>query len=220
MKPSISNMLRFGLGAVLALAVGTACGSSDASNGTGEPADMGPNERPDGGGGGIDGGTSGGPDGGPEPFATKSARRMSVEQIERSLDVVGGFPPGSVQIPESLALTLGEPDHRSITERSFEPSPLFMKFMVDLGGFVCTEILRADVDRPLEERVLLLEGEQDERLRSIWFRFTGITGSAADPYIERLARVEEDASAASSEPGAGAMAVCLAAITSPEFLLY
>lgn len=157
----------------------------------------------------------------PLQVAPTGARRLSVTQLERSLDVVGNLEPGTIQLPANLALTLGQPDYRSTTQRSFEPSPLFMKFMVDLGGIVCQSILAADAERPESERVLLLPDEPTARLRRIWFRFTGIEGEAATPYVDKLAQVESEASAASpNNPNAGLLAVCLAAVTSPEFLIY
>lgn len=194
-----------------------ACGSPgpsgpSASRDLGPPSTDGGGE-PDGGGGSDMGTTE------PTGPAPTGPRRLSVTQLERSLDVIGNLPLGSFRLPENLALTLGRPDFRTTTERSFEPSPLFMKFMVDLGGFVCQQIIRADRERPESERVLLLSGPQDERLSEIWFRFTGIRGDAATPYIERLARVEESAEATGPQ-GTGALAVCLAAVTSPEFLIY
>jgi hypothetical protein len=150
-----------------------------------------------------------------------AARRMSVAQLERSLEVVAGFPEGSVQLPANLAFTLGQPDFRSVTEPSREPSPLFMKFMVDLAGFVCGQILEADRARPASQRVLSRHEDLDENLRSVWFRFTGISGADADADVARLREAYQSATASTGDnEDAGRVAVCMAAATSPEFLLY
>ncbi len=143
-------------------------------------------------------------------------RRLSVAQLERSWDIVRGVPLGSSQLPDNLALTLGEPDFRSVNEPSYEPTPLFMKFMVDLAAFFCSDILRADAERPVAERILSRFEDQDENLRHIWARFTGITGEAADADVERLKTVQ----AGPDDAVEGLWAVCIAAGTSPEFLLY
>lgn len=157
----------------------------------------------------------------PLDVAAASARRMSVAQLERSLEVVGGLPEGSVVLPPNLAFTLGQPDFQSVTEPSREPSPLFMKFMVDLAGFVCVRILEADRARPSEARVLSRHDDLDENLRSIWYRFTGISGAEAEADVERLRTAYESATASTDDnPDAGRVAVCMAAATSPEFLLY
>jgi hypothetical protein len=150
-----------------------------------------------------------------------SARRLSVAQLERSLEVVGGFPEASIELPANLAFTLGQPDFRSVTEPSREPSPLFMKFMVDLAGFVCVRILEADRLRPAGQRVLSRHEDLDENLRAIWFRFTGISGAAADAEVARLRETYQSATASTDDnEDAGRVAVCMAVATSPEFLLY
>lgn len=150
-----------------------------------------------------------------------STRRLSVPQLERSLDVIGGFPLGSVQLPDNLAFTLGQPDFQSVTEPSRDPSPLFMKFMVDLAAFVCGQILEADRARPEDDRVLSRFEDDEANLRALWLRFTGIAGDAATDDVQRLLDVQREATEASAgNVDAGRLAVCVAAATSPEFLLY
>ncbi len=157
---------------------------------------------------------------------SRGPRRMSVEQVERAIEVAGNLPRGSVQIPQNLALTLGEPDYLAVTEVSLEASPLFLKFMVDLGGFVCTGgddgpgLAGGDLARPVEERVFTRYGSLDENLRYVMLRWTGIEGEDAAPYVERLTRVYETAAASARGEVAGWEAVCMAVFTSPEFLLY
>lgn len=156
---------------------------------------------------------------------SRGPRRMSVEQVERAIEVAGNLPRGSVQIPPNLALTLGEPDYLAVTEVSLETSPLFLKFMVDLGGFLCTDtdtpgLASADMARPVEERVFTRYETLDENLRYVMLRWTGIEGENAAPYVERLTRVYESAAASARGEVAGWEAVCMTVFTSPEFLLY
>ncbi len=151
---------------------------------------------------------------------SRHARRLSVKQLERTWEQVGEFPAGSVVIPQNLALTLGQPDYLRVTEPSFEPSPLFMKFMVDLGAILCTNIAQADAQRGPGQKVLTLFTDQDENLRHLILRFWGVGGKDADPYIPRLKQVFEESSKAPLTSVQGWQAVCLALSTAPEFLLY
>lgn len=151
---------------------------------------------------------------------SRGPRRMSVEQLERSIENIIGVAEGEVELDQNLALTLGEPDYKTVTEESLDPTPLFMKFMMDLGGFVCQAIRDSDPNRPLEERVLTRYTDREENIRHIMLRFTGIEGEAADPYVERLSRVYEAGAAGPNGEVSGWEAVCLAVFTSPEFLLY
>lgn len=164
------------------------------------------------------------PEGHPDVAAlsvlSRGTRRMSVEQLERSLDSIGQLPPGSVKLPDSLALTLGRPDYLQVTEETLEPSPLFMKFMMDLGGIFCSNVSDGDPARPLEQRVLTRFSNRDENLRYLVLRFTGIEGAAADPYVERLRPVFEQGRSGAKGEASGWQAVCVALFTSPEFLLY
>lgn len=150
---------------------------------------------------------------------SRGPRRMSVKQLELSLDALGNLEPGTVVIPPDLALTLGQPDFVRLYETSLEPSPLFMKFMMDLGAIICGNLADIDADRPADDRVFLRYDERPENLRYMVLRFLSIEGEAATPYIERLERVYQAAA-----PAAGVMsgyeAACIALFTSPDFLLY
>lgn len=150
---------------------------------------------------------------------SRGPRRLSVDQIERALDQIANLPSGSVRLPEDLAITLGRPDYVRTTEETLEPSPLFMKFMVDLGGIMCTNIGDGDRARPAEDRVFTRYDTPQENLRYMVLRFTGIDGPDADAYVDRLMRVY-DAASASARPLGGYEGACIALFTSPEFLLY
>lgn len=156
----------------------------------------------------------------PLDVLSRAPRRMSVEQLERSLDVIGNLNPGDVVIPPDLAFTLGRPDYLRITEESVDPSPLFMKFMIDLGGFFCAAIAEAENVRPAAERVFTRHATLSDNLSSMLVAFTGIDGPDAEPYVARLRRVHEAARSGPRGDLSGYEAVCLALFTSPEFLLY
>ena len=151
---------------------------------------------------------------------SRGPRRMSVEQLERSLEVIIGIPDGQFDLDRTLAMTLGEPDYLTVTEESLEPTPLYMKFMMDLAAYTCQLVRDYDPQRPVEERVLTRYTDEDQNIRHILLRFTGLDGSDADPYVERLSRVYQAGRSGPMGDASGWEAVCIAVFTSPEFLLY
>jgi hypothetical protein len=164
------------------------------------------------------------PEGHPDLGALKAAsrgpRRLSIGQLEASLDAIGNLPPGSIKLPADLAVTLGKPDYNRLSEESLEPSPLFMKFMVDLGTLFCTRVSDVETTRPAGERLMTRYASRDENLAFMLLRFTGIDGPAAAPYLARLTAAYERGARSPARPRGGHEAVCLALFTSPEFLLY
>ena len=160
------------------------------------------------------------PDLGGLKVASRGPRRMSVDQIERSLDTIGDLPPGTVKLPADLAVTLGRPDYNRVTEENLEPTPLFMKFMVDFGTIYCTNLSDAEAGRPAGERLMTRFPALDDNLRHMLLRLTGIEGAAADPYLARLRAAHERGARSTARARGGYEAVCLALFTSPEFLLY
>lgn len=151
---------------------------------------------------------------------SRGPRRLSVDQLERSLDQLGQLPEGTVKFPESLAVTLGRPDYVRLNAESLEASPLFMKFMLDLGAIVCGQLITSDPQRPVDERALTRYEDVDRNIDDLLLRLTGIDGEAAAPYRARLAEVYREASGSPRGAAAGWEAVCIAVLTSPEFLLY
>lgn len=150
---------------------------------------------------------------------SRGPRRMSVEQIERSLDKISQLAPGTVKLGDTLTLALGRPDYLRVTDESLEPSPLFMKFMMDLGASVCKSFSESDPSRPVNQRALLRFSDVEENIRYLLLRFTGVEGPKADPYVLRLKAVYQAGSLSAVVQG-GWQAVCMALFTSPEFLLY
>ena len=151
---------------------------------------------------------------------SRRVRRMSVDQLSRSIESFGNLEPGSIEIPEFLAFTLGKPDYLQTTEENLEPSPLFMKFMMDLGGIICPPLAASDEERPADERIFTRYSSLSDNLGHALLVATGIDGDDAVPYIARLTRVFEAGRVGALGDVSGYEAVCMALITSPEFLLY
>jgi hypothetical protein len=162
------------------------------------------------------------PDGHPSlpslSISSRGPRRLSVDQLQRTLDNLGELPPGSVVLPPDLAVTLGKSDYKRVTEEQLEPTPLFMKFMLDFGAIYCGDLAMAEATRT-DAKIFTRFSTVDENLRFLLLRFTGIEGSDADPYVTRLQAVYQ-AGSQSSAPLSGYQAVCVSLFTSPEFLLY
>jgi hypothetical protein len=150
--------------------------------------------------------------------ASRGPRRLSVDQLQRSLDNIADLPPGSVLLPADLAVTLGKPDYKRVTQEQLEPTPLFMKFMVDLSGIYCGNLAMYEATRT-DAKFFTRFPTVDENLRFLLLRFTGIEGSDADPYVARL-QTAYTAGSQGTGPLPGYQAVCMSLFTSPEFLLY
>jgi hypothetical protein len=152
-------------------------------------------------------------------IGSRGPRRLSVDQLERSLEQVADLMPGTVKLPADLAVTLGRPDYKRVTEEQLQPTPLFMKFMLDLSAIYCSNLAMYESQRPADQKFFTRFAPIDENIRWLILRFTGIEGPDADAYATRL-KAAYDTGSQSAQPFAGYQAVCLSLFTSPEFLLY
>ncbi len=146
-------------------------------------------------------------------------RRLSLDQIESSLDSIAGLPPGTVKLDPVLSVTLGRPDYARVTEENLEPGPLFMKFLQDVAVGACQGIGDYDQTRPQADRVMIRFPTVDENLAFMLLRWTGLQGELATTQKARL-RTLYDAGATGPRALGGYEAVCVGLTTSPEFLLY
>jgi hypothetical protein len=152
-------------------------------------------------------------------ISSRGPRRMSVDMLERSLDQMADLPAGTVKLPADLAVTLGRPDYRRVTEEQLQPTPLFMKFMLDFSTVYCSNLAQFEPQRPADQKFFTRFTSVDENLRFLLLRFTGIEGTEADAYATRL-KAAYDEGSQSAAPLSGYQTVCVALFTSPEFLLY
>lgn len=151
---------------------------------------------------------------------SRGPRRLSVDQLEKALDAIGNVPAGTVVLPADMAFTLGRPDYKRVTAEQLDPSPLFMKFMVDLGAVYCGNLAMAESTRPQDQKVFTRYATVDENVKYMLLRFTGIDGDDATPYLPRLKSAFDGGAQSASVVLGGYQAVCMALFTSPEFLLY
>ena len=185
----------------------------------------------------------------PALIEPRAPRRVTVAQLARSIEVVTGglrwvedFGQGPVDMLEFLAPTLGAPDYRGVTHESLEPSLLLSKFVQDGAQRVCEAWVTLDRDPALSAHTLVelssaSEGWASrepshvkanlERLLLVFFAYSAqgsLPGEpeADDPRVSALYELFELVSVASpSDPAGDAwLAVCLALMTDPEFVMY
>jgi hypothetical protein len=174
-------------------------------------------------------------------------RRLTVAQLERSLGIALGKDTQGRDITwrlangtngfASVSQALGEPDYLSTTDRAYEPSLLYAKFVDDAARSGCDQALDADATRATKgDRVLLRHVEItdtietnaagfDANIRYLKLRIHGVK-LAADADTKPLSGLFTTAMKASVDPDpqvkgrAGWRAVCVALITAPEFQFY
>jgi hypothetical protein len=164
---------------------------------------------------------------------------MSIEQIARSIPIVTNgiawtedFGGGPVDMLAVLAPTLGAPDYLLVTEENLEPSLIIAKFMQDASHRICTRWVERDKSLPSAERTLiahpvwgsLVESDVKTSLRALKLRFlSNYSAPGNDTGIADLYGLFVAASAAAPKAyraDDGWLAVCLALMTDPEFVLY
>jgi hypothetical protein len=175
----------------------------------------------------------------PTPLPGRQPRRMSIEQLQRSIPIVTGglewvedFGEGELNMLTILAPTLGAPDYLLVTEENLEPSLIIAKFIQDASHRICTKWVERDKARPASERTLVIHDDWysvDEEtvktnIRALLFRFFAKAVDAQDDLaVQDL--YELFGAAALNAPLAnkaddGWLAVCLALMSDPEFILY
>jgi hypothetical protein len=153
-------------------------------------------------------------------------RRLEVEHLRNSIPrLFGGIQwvddTGRVMW-DRLSRTLGEADYLEVTETNSNPSPLFAKFMDDMAWQVCGNALDRDnrTERPEERLILRFAEDRDANLRWLRLKFHGIyVAEDATEGILAYRQLHQDLLAAGT-PGRAWLAVCVAMITAPEFLVY
>lgn len=158
----------------------------------------------------------------------REARRLSVDQLRRSLPVLFGttwtttIRGRSVSMFDALSRTLGEADYIQVTESATEPSPLFAKFMDDMAGQVCAEAVRADAGRREgERRVVAFPDDVLRTLRHLRLVLHAIhVPDGSSEGLESLAELHAGVIADGGSPNEAWTAVCVAMLTAPEMMAY
>jgi hypothetical protein len=172
------------------------------------------------------------------PVTERSARRVTVDQLRRSLPALFGGeswtyetqasnrgPAETYELLTVLSRTLGEADFIEVTTPNIEPSPLFQKFMSDLAAQLCAKGLARDANGGAVEDKLIVPYPQDTdaNLRFLRLKFHGIyIAEDADTETDGLAGLRSLYNDIEADTGAedAWLGVCIAMVTAPEFLAY
>lgn len=165
----------------------------------------------------------------PEEAAGKEARRMSVDQLRRSIPLLFGgetwtmpFRGEQANAFDLLSRTLGEPDYVEVNDENREPSPLFAKYMDDMAGDVCTKaIARDETAGANDERLVMVEEDVDQNLRFLRLKLHGLyVPQDSTDGIAELRALFDDILAETSDARIAWYGVCVAMLTAPELMAY
>jgi hypothetical protein len=153
-------------------------------------------------------------------------RRLEVEHLRQSIPrLFGGIQWVNDQeqpMWDVLSRTLGEADFLEVTEHNTDPSPLFAKFMDDMAAQVCKKALDRDAGNSDEQTRLVLRHANDVAANLRWLRLKmhGVLVSPDnDGPISQYHEMHRQI-VASDGLGQAWLGVCMAMITSPEFMTY
>ncbi len=169
---------------------------------------------------------------------TRAPGRMTIEQLARSIPIITDgiawtedFGAGPTDMLQVLAPTLGAPDYLRVTEENLEPTLIIAKFMQDASNRICVRWAQRDAEAADRSLVVhdgpwdsLDEAHARAALRALQLRFYGRhVPPDDDAAIDDLYALFVNAS--STAPAAraardGWLAVCIAMMTDPEFVLY
>jgi hypothetical protein len=169
----------------------------------------------------------------------RNARRLTVDQLAASVLVVTGgigwvqnFGEGPVDMFDALRSTLGAPDYLTVTSENLEPNLVLAKFLEDGAQQICLAWTAAEQERAPAERTLIAHSDPtsvaDEdvltTLRALQLRLYGrVVSAEEDAELSGLLELFQQASGAkgaSPNATAGWLAVCIAMLTDPGFVLY
>jgi hypothetical protein len=155
---------------------------------------------------------------------------MSVDQLRRSIPMLFGGITWTVDVQgrpvnvfDSLSRTLGEADYIQVTESNGDPNPLFAKFMDDMAGQVCGQAVARDGQTPeASSRLVVREpGDPEANLRFLRLKLHGIyVPEGSTEGLGELRGLYEDILGDTGDAAQAWVGVCVAMLTSPEFMAY
>lgn len=155
----------------------------------------------------------------------KIARRMSVDQLRRSIPKLFGGITWTIGRQrtvgfDALSRTLGEADYIQANTNNLDASPLFAKFMDDMAGDVCGKAVAHDHTAAPADKVLVRYDDVAENLRFLRLALHGILvpPDTTEGISELLQLFDEVAIVGTTDDAW--LAVCVAMLTAPELLAY
>lgn len=169
--------------------------------------------------------------GGADLDDARRVRRLTADQIARSLEVATGQ---TWRDYDRFAGALGKPDLAEVTDEGLSVSVAFAKLVEDGARATCDAAVNADVDRPAAERVILRHAGPDdasfeshvENLRYLLLRFWAVevtepTDERLVPWLGLLSAPRRDGEElTNADRLARWKAVCVGLATHPDFLTY
>jgi hypothetical protein len=164
------------------------------------------------------------------PFV-RPRRRMNVDQVDlairRATNGIGWDINGKNRF-EALASTLGKPDYRQVVQEDLSPSPVFQKFLNDAARHVCAEMVKKELESPVEEHVLMVHAgpdrtepdQVDANLTILLLRFHGVTISEEANDLHPWRWLYQSAVHLKDDPVTAWQIVCIGLIIHPDFYSY
>lgn len=162
-----------------------------------------------------------------DPRYGRTSRRISVlhlrtivPQVFNGLNWTGN---NNVKMLESLGRTLGQADYVYSNQSTNKPTPLFMKFMDDMAGQLCSKAIAADKKNDKTETRMVLRHERspDTNLRYLRLKFHTIyVPEDSKDGIKHLRTLYDKVLQLKGNSNDAWYAVCVAMVSSPEFFAY
>lgn len=160
-------------------------------------------------------------------------RRMDLAQLDTSIRKVTGVrwqdSRGQPRF-EALAATLGAADYVIGTPEDRSVSLLFLKFLEDAAGDVCTTLVQREAAGGPDTLFLSEAGAEltlaadrdlaEATLSAALLRFHGRSVPPGSPQLEPWTFLLESATLVTDQPAEGWRAVCVGLLTHPDFYTY
>jgi hypothetical protein len=159
----------------------------------------------------------------------KAARRVTIDHLRRSIPALfdgitwSGGRNNATNMFNSLSRTLGEADYLQVTEANEDPTPLFAKFMDDMAGNVCQQVVTRDAARTTAaDRVAIAWPDDVPRtLRFLRLKLHGLhVPEGSMDGLTELAALHAGILSNGGTANQAWIGVCVAMLTAPEFLAY
>ena len=166
----------------------------------------------------------------------RSPRRLTVDQLARSIEVAVGRKWTELDSGSGLGTTLGRADFALVNQESTEPNLVFAKFLEDGARVVCLEqaaaekalaspearVLSRTIPGPLGDLRKLSDAQVNELLVYLSVRFWGspLQGDELTRWSAFFTKAAARAEAITNGRDQALAAVCIAMMTDSRFLTY